>query len=507
LSWEPGQNTEFFAEGNYKGWPLRIWPIFQRPFIKLKGRYYCFELYNLFDNLYRIIQRTLLRKKPDYSSTWNQKQQLLSERLPIQLFRTLLPGATVFEHIYYQWQTIPDGTKNWCEADALVIYDDHLFIVEIKAGAFTYTSPATDFPAYIESLKNLVLKPAEQGKRFLEYLQSEERVTLFDGNHREICKLSRNQFEHVTICAVTLDAFSELAAQVQHLKTIGVDVGVKPVWSMSIDDLRVYADVFQNPLIFLHFVEERMRAFKFALIQAEDELDHLGLYLKHNAYTQHAAKLNPQGKLIWHGYRSDIDRYFANKLLNPAMVYRPRQDMPPRLKEIVDFLARTTSLNRRKVSSILLDSAGDTRTNITSGIDELLREQSQIHRPKPLSSYGKVKITLFCWQEGLLQREKDFALDHARAAMLVAQDKERLLLELSFDKSEKMIDVHFHLLSFSDILMADFDKLKGLAERLKSTRLQKAKQFEGKIGRNNYCPCGSGKKYKRCCLLVEHTER
>ncbi|PJD00044.1 hypothetical protein GQ37_005775 [Janthinobacterium sp. BJB1] len=24
----------------------------------------------------------------------------------------------------------------------------------------------------------------------------------------------------------------------------------------------------------------------------------------------------------------------------------------------------------------------------------------------------------------------------------------------------------------------------------------------GKIGRNNPCPCGSGKKYKRCCLLV-----
>ncbi len=75
LSWEPGQNTEFFKEGNYKGWPLRIWPIFQRPFIKLKGRYYSFELYNLFDNLYRIIQRTLLKRKPDYASSWNQKQQ------------------------------------------------------------------------------------------------------------------------------------------------------------------------------------------------------------------------------------------------------------------------------------------------------------------------------------------------------------------------------------------------------------------------------------------------
>ena len=27
-----------------------------------------------------------------------------------------------------------------------------------------------------------------------------------------------------------------------------------------------------------------------------------------------------------------------------------------------------------------------------------------------------------------------------------------------------------------------------------------------KIGRNDRCPCGSGKKYKRCCLLKRWTE-
>ena len=31
LSWEPGQDAEFFKEGEYKGWPLRIWPVFKRP--------------------------------------------------------------------------------------------------------------------------------------------------------------------------------------------------------------------------------------------------------------------------------------------------------------------------------------------------------------------------------------------------------------------------------------------------------------------------------------------
>lgn len=28
--------------------------------------------------------------------------------------------------------------------------------------------------------------------------------------------------------------------------------------------------------------------------------------------------------------------------------------------------------------------------------------------------------------------------------------------------------------------------------------------YFGKIGRNEECPCGSGKKYKKCCLLTEN---
>lgn len=31
--------------------------------------------------------------------------------------------------------------------------------------------------------------------------------------------------------------------------------------------------------------------------------------------------------------------------------------------------------------------------------------------------------------------------------------------------------------------------------------LEKIKRFLNKIGRNSPCPCGSGNKFKKCCLL------
>jgi len=503
MSWEPGKDTEFFEEGNYKGWPLRIWPIFKRPFIKLNNRYYVFEIYSLLDNLYRVLQRIIINRKPEYLSEWNEKQKNLSEQIPLGLFQKLLPCSQYYKSVYYRWHTSQGKPKQWCEADGLLIYDDHLFIIEVKAGAFTYTSPATDFPAYLESIKNLVLKPVEQGKRFLEYFESEDEVSLFDKNHNQITKISKNNFEHITLCAVTLDPFTELAAQAEHLNKIGIDVGVQPAWSISIDDLRVCADVFDNPLKFLHFVEQRNLAFKSHLIKAEDELDHIGLYLNHNAYAKYAQGLNLEGKseLIWQGYRTNLDRYFANKMLNPNIGKPPQQKIPARLNEIIKFLSNLSSPGRRKLSSTLLDCNEEMRNQLATGIEEVLRKQSLDNRPKPLCIYSEIVIIVFCWQKDIVERDRMLALEHSKAAMLISKDKEALLLELTFDQSAILIDIHFDFLRPEDLSEQELEKISSIAEELKASRIAAAFKTRGKIERNETCPCGSGKKYKRCCML------
>lgn len=54
------------------------------------------------------------------------------------------------------------------------------------------------------------------------------------------------------------------------------------------------------------------------------------------------------------------------------------------------------------------------------------------------------------------------------------------------------------------------DKLKNLVEEQKKTEALKAMPIKRepvvvgpKTGRNDPCACGSGKKYKKCCLLKE----
>ena len=245
-----------------------------------------------------------------------------------------------------------------------------------------------------------------------------------------------------------------------------------------------------------------MRAFQSKIIQAEDELDHLGLYLKHNIYTKYAEELSANGerKVQWHGYRSDIDKFFAEKLYDSEAECLLMQDMPTHLKNIINVLSKSNVPGRRKATSILLDCGGQDRDNITSGIDTALSQQSRTKRPLPLSTYGGTKITLFCWQAGILDRNYDFAQHHTKVAMTVAGEDGRLLLELIYDKNNTLVDVRPAFITLEGLSPDKLQNIRVEAETLRKSRINKAIRLRGKIGRNELCPCGSGKKYKNCCL-------
>lgn len=496
LSYEPGEETEFFAPGPLAGWPLRVWPVMKRPFVRLDGRVYCFDMFSLFDNFYRVLQRAIFRLAPGYKPIWNERQQAVSEALPFNYFERLLPGATAYRPVYYRWK-VGDGPAQWHEADGLLVYDDHLFVIEVKAGAFTYTSPATDLPAHIASLRNLIINPARQGGRLVDYLESADEVTIHDAEHREIGRLRRKDFRHITICAITLDPFTELAARARHLGKVGIDVGDRPIWALSVDDLRAYADLFEDPLTFLHYVEQRIAAGRSELIELTDELDHLGMYLIENNYARYALELrgNADARLSFDGYRTDINAYFSS-VLQGDLPERPKQKMPERISELVRILNGSAKPGRSMVASFLLDAAGDHRENIARMIDDGLADHHNLGRARPFSSYGEHAFTLFTWSP-LVPRNPAIALEFTRNVVGQTAEADRLLIEVETDAGGAITDVHWNLVSLEGLSSADTARHREAGRQLGRRRVEMARA-RGKIGVNQQCPCGSGKKYKRC---------
>ena len=478
LTWSPGEDKEFFAPGDLGGWPLRIWPTMKRPFIRLNGRVLCFHLHSLFDNFYRVLQRAIFRIKPDYRETWNIRQKNISEQLPFTYLERLLPGAVVHRTVRYQWDA-GSGKKQWYETDGLLIYEDHLFVIEVKAGAFTRTSPSTDLPGHINSLKGLLAHPALQGNRFVDYLESEGEVPIYDANYVKTVHLRRCHFRRITLCAFTLDAFTELAARSQHLKRINVYVGQRPIWVLSIDDLRGYADLFDNPILFLHYVEQRIRAANSDLVELDDEFEHLGLYFSHNNYSQYPDEVlgdkSDEAYLHFSGFRKPFDDYFG-AVARGETCRVPSQEMPPRLEEIMSFLGSSVLRGRAELATLLLDRSDESRSGINSAIDQQLDEHPQLGRARPISIYGGLSLTLCIWSP-LCPRQAKLALHHTRKVIAAANGEEgRVLIELEYSKRGRLEDVHWQRVSLSGLSGRELERIRAEGVSLRKRRLAYSKR-------------------------------
>ena len=500
LSYKPGEEKSFFAEGPHRGWPLKVWPNWVRPFLMVDGSAYCFDLYSMKDRLYRVLQRLICRVRPEYQETWNARQKAVSEWLPFKIFGRLLPGGSIHQSLYYRFRPEDEAEAKWYESDGVFIYDDVLIAIEVKGGAFTLAPPSSNFESYVSSLNELVARPAKQSSRFLQYLGSAQEVPLFDKDHKEILRLRATDYKVRIGCAVTLDAFTELAARAGHLKAIGVDIGREPIWNISIDDLRVYADLFDDPLRFLHFVEQRIKAVQASSVDLEDEIDHLGLYLKHNHYVKVASDMSKNGSrpMHWHGYRQDVDRYYHRIMAEPDRAVLPMQALPKRLQEVLNVLNKQNKPSRSWLANRLLDMDAETRTGICDSIEVSIAEQIKTGRVKPMSMHGEMKLTMFCWQPYLFPQDKTLAQEHSRVVMLVNDESERLLLELTLKEGGAISEVSWNQIGLTGLSGSYIAELREKAMAMREARVKKELSRQ-KIGVNDPCPCGSGRKFKRCC--------
>lgn len=492
LSWKLGENTSFYSHEKYAGWPIIEMPIFQRPFIEIEGECYCFDYYNLFDNIYRIIQKLIFEENSSYKPIWSEKQMVATETMVADLFSKLLPGCKVFQSNYYP---IHKSLKQCAENDILIMYDNHLFIVEVKAGSYTYTAPITDIQSHIRSLETLVGKADGQASRTVQYIKSSAKVKFYDEDKTEKFEMCFSDFESVTKFCVTLDNFNEFAAKAEKIGFLSLEDSTVV---LSIDDLRVYSDYFESPSTFLHFLKQRKHSATIDKLALNDELDHLGMYIAHNLYPVMVEETDAD-RMFWVGYREELDKYFSNLFYNTT-IEKPMQKIPTRMAEIIRFLDDSDLKRKSFLASFLLDFSTETREVFSATIDKCL-EQKENNRMLIPSTFGEVRYSLFCHQFGVKSFTDSYARDYVLATILRNNEDSRLELHLYYDSVGVLKDIRFNNLTNDDIPQDRVAELKALGDKCARSRISSYKVQNGKnkIGRNEKCPCGSGLKYKKCC--------
>ncbi|MGQ0334550.1 SEC-C metal-binding domain-containing protein [Halomonas elongata] len=507
LSYLRGEDTEFFAAGDFKGTPFRTLPARKKPLIQLGSDYYAVAPCFARDVGYRALLFNLLQRKPDYNKAFKDRQKMMSEAAFADILDAQLPGATVLQEVYYK---DPDS-KQWSENDTLILVDDVLLLVEAKAGAAaTIASPALDFGRHAQSVQDLVLKAYKQCARFFNYVNSADEVSLYhlvDGKYEECSRVSRSDYRVMVPIGLTVESFSPFSTYCKELPQVEPLLGKHAFISLSIDDLFVLKRLLPTPGEFAHYLEVRQAVAGIRGAHLFDEFDHLGAYLKKNRFDQDIVEQLKEEKanmLIWDGMSDIVDRSFEGEEWESKPF--PSQEFPEEVLKLLGALDSTRASGWLSAESHIRDLGKEGRNNLAKMLSDL--RKTLIQHPARYFVLGGDGVPLFVW----LQRH-GHSIDwtkvnnkaSAGALSVKATNVIGVLAEVSAEGT------YLQAQPFEAYIPTErteenahiYEDAARMANPARTVNLNREKQLSPsrkskKIGRNVPCPCGSGMKYKRC---------
>ncbi|EGB1113406.1 hypothetical protein H6Y91_000599 [Listeria monocytogenes] len=494
LSFSIGEADNFSANG-FEYWPIIGFPIQKKPFIEIEDSFYCFAYYNLFDNIYRILQKLLFETNISNKDAWEQTQKESSESAIVKLFAELLPKCKIFRDNYYPEK---ESLKRMNENDIIIEYKNSLIIVEVKAGSFSPIPAIINYESHLRSYKSLVEKADQQCQRTLAYLNRKNRSPIYDKNKVEKASFVMDNYDYIYSMCITIDDFNEFAAKAEKLNSINIEAGTIV---MSIEDLRTYKDYFESPFIFFNFLENRKNATQVASLRLNDELDHLGMYIEHNMYPKTMGGGKKNSTIQGWGYRQELDEYFMS-LWSKDTGVRPERELDSVRLELLSILGKKKIDRKLIFSNFLLDFSTDGAQFFSNSVISLQRRQRELGRMVPAISSGKdCRYVMFIEQPEIEKYPSEMMLKYCDGMLAYGNYSKLMFINLFTDSNGKIVDLEFKERRRNDIAPEKLDDLTEYGKRTFETRLQTIinKSGKKKIGRNDQCPCGSGLKYKKCC--------
>lgn len=463
LSFEPGQDERFFAEGEFAGTPMRTLPARSRPGIKLGDEFYATDGQFIRDSAYRAIQWGLWKRLP-YRDEWLKRQARVVEQAFPRIFATQLSGAQIYESVYYR----DPQTGDWTEADLVIVLEDVLLIVEAKAGVMPMQSPATNFASHERVIHGLIIEAYRQCGRFLDYLASSPEVPLFslkEGEYVEITRLRRTAFRRLFPIGLTVEAFTPFSAMAKELPEIAPLLGAHPFMSMSVDDLFVLTRFLPKTGELIHYLEVRQAVAGLRKALLFDETDHLGAYVTKNRFDQDIREqLETADQVTWSHFSDVVDRYFEGPDWSAKPI--PAQPYPEAMHVLLEALDRIRPGGWLEMDAALRDMGSDMREDLARIIADLMPTLKQ-HPRRRFQLGGDDPIQIWVCRQGAFPRDADLRA-HAETGCLIDGARRMAVLIMGVDPRGRVSGVACTFVPAPSILRTDYGTLKAEADRLRA---------------------------------------
>jgi len=348
-----------FGEGNQDfNLPIDDNLFHKKPLIKYQFKYYLPDPGLMYDNLPEIFEGFIDNEKETQPKIWNRylkKKKQFTEKKVSACFSRIFTKSKGYNNLFYQYKDpSPD------ETDHIIQFYNYILIIEDKSGRYTTPARRGGIERIKTHLKKLVEDAYIQGLRCRDYIKSTKNASFKSENHEIVLKIHYDQKKtNFILINVTLEHLYNFSS-VMILKSLGLFKEDEYLWSISLFDLDLITQYFSSPLIFIHYIESRLRT---PMFFAFDETSFLGYYLQQGNFTVYSIN----GKIpfipIAPEYLNQFDQYYLKD------EEKPKLEIEDEILKIIQSLERLIPENFIQISNAILDLRHDSRRKLIKGIE------------------------------------------------------------------------------------------------------------------------------------------
>lgn len=462
--------------------PYNAFPIFELE----ENSFLCFQIYSLYEALYET-PVFFLNESNKYSSTATKNRGYFTENFCFDKLTSIFGKNRVFSNI----EIVNKNNEPLSEIDILVLYGDIAIIVQAKSKRLTIESRKGNLSMIQRDFKLAIQDAYDQAAK------TANSVLYPTGRFRNSKKESfeiANKIRTVYPIILLSDYYPSLTTQTREFLKLQDIKGFSPPFISEIFTLDIICEFLASPIYFLSYIDRRANYYN--KIHITHELTTLSVHLAHNLW-------------IEQGYESVYYTEDCTADLDAAVLVR-KYDLPGNktpigiltkfkdtfYRKIIHQLDQGESMQQIELGLFLLKLSEDSILDINSNLNLIIKQTLQdrgIHDFSLVFEDLSTGVTFHTSFSNLTEAQQILEMH-----CVARKYKSRI---------DKWFGIFIHPIS-NIILIINYlnnewvfsTELENLSMDLKQTNESIRRVDNKEIGRNSQCPCGSGKKYKKCCL-------
>ena len=400
----------------------------------------------------------------------------------------------------------PDNPGGETEADVVVIWWPFLIVLDAKGKCVATEALRGSRARLKQTLGKNVQDAFVQSRRVVRVLERDGRIRFKEKATARIVEVEQDRLRRVMPISVTLQNLSGLATQLAVTQKLGLFKGNAYPWSVSIDDLDVITRFAGSPDAFLHYIERRTAHQNITVGLHGDELDIFGQYLDNRLHpslyegrkqiAEHTAGPN---MIAFNGGDEAFEPFYnAEWVGGPPPSDAVGLKVPPPIQAMLTELRNRADDGARWVAFALLGLSHEALSRLAAALEDMKVNKAQGERIlRSTMREGDIVINVLAHRG--LPKAEFFKNVTIRSRMEHYRGRPRATVTIGIDQRDTS-----QLFEVAQWLDGPWEHEpfmeKLLAEDRGQPRVVQMPPGSAKPGRNEPCPCGSGKKFKRCCI-------